>query len=149
MWGLGELRYEELGFGASSSCGDAPIPTHPNPRYPHLVPTLNAKQAALALLSKALAHTDARCMYLAAVDIFDRTQARLLFCPWFFGRLLLPDPPLLAHCGWCQQLLFGTSYGNAVAACALNTAWAEHGLLHGCPLLSLHCRVCDIATAVK
>ncbi|KAI7838131.1 hypothetical protein COHA_008062 [Chlorella ohadii] len=72
-----------------------------------------SEEATLALLSKALAHTDARRMYLAAVDIFDRTQARLLFCPWFFGRLLLPDPPLLAHCGWCQQLSFGTSYGNA------------------------------------
>ncbi|PRW55969.1 RNA binding rRNA processing [Chlorella sorokiniana] len=33
-----------------------------------------SEEATLALLSKALAHTDARRMYLAAVDIFDRTQ---------------------------------------------------------------------------
>ena len=38
------------------------------------LPPLPSDQATLALLSKALAHTDARRMYLAAVDIFDRTQ---------------------------------------------------------------------------
>lgn len=43
--------------------------THASP-----LPPFPSDQATLALLSKALAHTDARRMYLAAVDIFDRTQ---------------------------------------------------------------------------
>lgn len=33
-----------------------------------------SEDASLALLSRALAHTDARRMYLAAVDIFERTH---------------------------------------------------------------------------
>lgn len=42
--------------------------------YLNLENLYGSEEGTLQLLSRALAHTDARRMYLAAVDIFDRTD---------------------------------------------------------------------------
>ena len=61
------------------------------------------EEATLQLLSRALSHTDPQRMYLAAVDIFDRSNKEGLVeqCLKAMCRKFSDSPEVGAGCGGC------------------------------------------------